>query len=154
MDTPLPPHALERSRLIDASYRHFTGHSLLRTMPQDTLDHALALYHAPFVLLSHNTADDPIFCYANLAAQALWEYDWEEFTRLPSRLSAEASVRAERSGLLAQALEGGIIRNYRGVRISRTGKRFELGDTSLWNVTDDAGKRIGQAASFSSWQFL
>lgn len=152
--TSLPPDAERVGLLIDANYRHFEGVSLLgENAPQDAAERAVALYHAPFVLLAHTAAADPMFCYANLQAQALWEYDWETFIRLPSRLSAEADVRTERNDLLEDALRGGIIRNYRGVRISRTGRRFELGDTSLWNLTD-ANVRIGQAACFSNWHYL
>ena len=40
-------------------------------------------------VLAHNTDPDPRFIYANKAAQAAFEYDWEEITELPSRLSAE-----------------------------------------------------------------
>ncbi|MEI9986339.1 MAG: MEKHLA domain-containing protein [Aliidongia sp.] len=43
---------------------------------------------APFALLAHDTAPDPHFIYANKTAQACFEYSWDEFTTLPSRLSA------------------------------------------------------------------
>jgi hypothetical protein len=35
-----------------------------------------------------------VFCYANRTAQRLWGLTWEEFIRLPSRLSAEPLVQA------------------------------------------------------------
>lgn len=112
---------------------------------------AKALYLAPFVLVSHGTQPDPIFCYANKTAQDLWEYSWDEFTSLPSRLSAEVQERGGRSELLKQALETGMIGNYAGIRISKSGKRFRIENTALWNVHDTQGARIGQAALFSRW---
>ena len=137
------------------SFRHCAGEPLLAQgdhLPPEEL--ARALYNAPFVLVSHNALPDPVFRYANRAAQALWEYDWDMFTRLPSRLSAEASARGERAGLLEQALKQGIIRNYSGIRVSRTGKRFEISNTLLWNVSDENGLRIGQAAMFGDWTMV
>ena len=55
---------------------------------------------APFVLLAHNTDQDPRFIYANKSAQECFEYSWDEFVALPSRLSAEQPNRAERQQLL------------------------------------------------------
>ena len=43
-----------------------------------------------------------MFCYANRNAQGLWGLTWDEFIRLPSRLSAEPLVQAERERLLAR----------------------------------------------------
>jgi len=48
-------------------------------------------------VLAHNTDPDPRFIYANKAAQACFEYDWDEITSLPCRLSAEPVDREERS---------------------------------------------------------
>ena len=48
---------------------------------------------SPAVVLAHNTEADPRFIYANRAAQACFEYSWDEFITLPSRLSAEAPDR-------------------------------------------------------------
>ena len=43
-------------------------------------------------LLMHGNEADPVFCYANRTAQRLWGLTWDEFIRLPSRLSAEPLV--------------------------------------------------------------
>lgn len=48
--------------------------------------------------------------------------DWNEFTRLPWRLSAEAVNQAERRQLLAQVSAQGYSDDYRGIRISKTGR--------------------------------
>ena len=95
------PQTIAYSRLLSDSYRRITGNHLVEAADDAAL--ARALYEAPFVLVSHDTQADPVFRYANLAAQELWGYDWDEFTCLPSRLSAEAPLREERERLLAEA---------------------------------------------------
>jgi hypothetical protein len=111
------------------------------------------LYHdAPFVVLAHGTEPDPKFIYANKAAQACFEYSWEEFMALPSRLSAETSDQAERQKLLEQVARHGFLSGYRGVRVAKSGRRFIIEDGVVWEMIDREGKRHGQAASFLSWR--
>ena len=132
------------------SYRHWTGRDLIAPG-----GHPLeALYHAPFVVVSHNTLADPVFCYANLTAQTLWNMDWNQFTQLPSRLSAEPDAREERERLLHTAASQGYVDDYQGIRVTSDGKRFRIIRCLLWNVVDDAGMKIGQAATFDNWQWL
>ncbi|MDE1895601.1 MAG: MEKHLA domain-containing protein [Rhodospirillales bacterium] len=115
----------------------------------DTAFQASWLYHkAPFCVLAHNTQPDPIFTYANRAAQTCFGYDWAEFTRLPSRLSAEALNRAERQCLLDEVARAGFIENYRGARIAKSGQRFWIENAIVWQLIDDAGRLHGQAAMF------
>ena len=99
-------------------------------------------------LVSHGTEPDPIFRYANPAALALWEMDWDSFTKLPSRHSAQddPAIQTDRSTYLAQAAAKGWVSDYQGIRISATGRRFAISQTILWNVTDRSGQRHGQAA--------
>lgn len=113
-----------------------------------------AAFHAPFVLLSHNTAEDPIFNYANLKGLELFEYSWEEMTRTPSRLSAEPMHRSERDKLLAEVSLKGYLENYQGIRIAKSGRRFLIKNAVVWNLIDDQQSYAGQAAKFSEWQFL
>jgi hypothetical protein len=47
---------------------------------------ATALFNAPRVVVSHDTADDPILNYGNLMALELWNMTLTEFTATPSRL--------------------------------------------------------------------
>jgi hypothetical protein len=89
-----------------------------------------------------------------LKAQELWEMHWEEFIKTPSRLSAEAIAQSERQRLLENAQQHGYISDYKGVRISKTGKRFMILNTILWNLTDQAGAYKGQAAMFAEWEYL
>ncbi|MGA9657492.1 MAG: MEKHLA domain-containing protein [Asticcacaulis sp.] len=147
------------NRLMADSFQGFTGMSVLgaldsRTMDDDAL--AQALFLAPQAIVSHGTQDDPIFRYANRRALQLWEMSWETFTRLPSRFSAEAAddIQSNREALLEAANEKGWVDTYSGVRISNTGKRFEISDTILWNVVDSNGQRHGQAAFIQDWRYL
>ncbi|MDD5322930.1 MAG: MEKHLA domain-containing protein [Methylococcales bacterium] len=82
------------------------------------------MFYAPFAIIAHDTASDPVFNYANLKALDLFELSWEDFVHLPSRLSAEPVNPAERDRLLAEVTEKGNIDHYEGFRISSTGKDF------------------------------
>ncbi|MFT4184815.1 MAG: MEKHLA domain-containing protein [Rhizobium sp.] len=111
------------------------------------------LYHdAPFVVVAHNTDVDPRFVYANRAGQACFEYPWDEFVTLPSRLSAELPNRAERQQLLDAVTRNGFISGYRGLRIAKSGRRFWIEDGVVWQLIDRDGNRHGQAATFSTWK--
>lgn len=144
---------LAHTTLLLDSYRRLTGRALVPPClsPEQA---ARALYLAPFVVLSHDTAADPRFTYANLTAQGLFEMPWAEIVGLPSRYSAEPLARAERQRLLERVAAHGYIDDYQGVRVSKTGKRFLVRDACVWNLLDAAGRRVGQAASFGSWQIL
>ncbi len=135
------------------SFRRLLGESLIDPTLSGLVV-AQALYDAPFVLVSHGTEADPIFNYANRTAQRLFELSWEEFTALPSRLSAELPNRAERARLLAAVTQQGFIRDYGGVRIAKSGRRFTIQNAIVWTVTDDGGTPYGQAAMFHQWQYL
>ena len=115
---------------------------------------ARALFAAPFVLVSHGTEEDPVLNYGNRMALELWEMTWEQLTRTPSRVTAESVNQAERERMLARVAARGFIDDYRGVRISNTGRRFLVEDAIVWNVVDAKNKKRGQAATFSRWSFL
>lgn len=135
------------------SFRHWLGRDLVpgATDPRTLAE---ALFHAPFVLVSHGTEADPVLNYGNRAALALWEMPWAELTRTPSRLTAEAVAREERSRLLAEVTAHGHIANYAGIRISKSGRRFRIQQAIVWNLLDEVGGRCGQAAMFDQWEFL
>jgi hypothetical protein len=129
-----------------ASHRTLLGSSLVPA----GVDAARWLYHdAPFAVLAHDQRDDPRFVYANLRAQHWFERPWSELVGMPSRLSAEAPDRAERAALLAQVALHGFTRDYRGVRVAASGKRFWIERAKLWNIHGLDGTRLGQAAAFS-----
>lgn len=140
----------DHAALLLDSHRRLTGRDLL---PPDAsaADAARALYHAPFVVLSHDAGADPRFTYANLTAQRLFAMPWPQIVGLPSRYSAEAPARDERQRLLEQVARHGYIDDYRGVRIADTGARFLIENATVWNLIDAAGGVVGQAAAFGKW---
>lgn len=141
------------TELLRRTFHAFTGRHLLDpALAPDAA--AEALFHAPFVVLSHDAAPDPLLTYGNRAALELFALSWEELIRMPSRLTAEAPDRAERARLLAAVAARGCIDDYSGVRISRTGRRFWIECATVWNLTDENGRRCGQAATFREWRFV
>jgi len=135
------------------SLKHWTGRDLLpgNFSPPEFSE---KLFHAPFVVVSHGTEADPILNYGNAAALALWEMTWEELTRTPSRLTAEAPNREERARLLDAVTKRGFIDDYSGVRISKSGRRFVVTRAKMWNLISEKGEPLGQAAAFGDWKFL
>ena len=113
-----------------------------------------AVWFAPYVIVAHDRSADPVFVYGNSTALGLFEMDWDGFTSLPSRLSAEPDEQHERERLLQGVAERGFISDYRGVRVSSTGRRFVIEDAVVWDVVDDQGVLRGQAAIFDRWTHL
>lgn len=144
---------IAQAQLITRSLKHWTGRELL---PGNflALEFSEKLFHAPFVVVSHGTEADPVLNYGNAAALTLWEMSWAEFTRTPSRLTAEAPSRDERARLLAAVAQRGFIDDYSGVRISKTGRRFNIANATVWNLISETGAPCGQAAMFAEWKFL
>jgi hypothetical protein len=136
-----------------ASWHHWLGSDLVDpSLPK--LEQAHRLFDAPFAVLSHNSATDPILNYSNRIGMEIFELNWEELVRTPSRLTAEPIHREARAELLAEVSRQGYIDNYRGVRISRTGRRFLIERATVWNLLDEHGAHYGQAATFSRWKYL
>ena len=140
------------SRLL-VSFAHWTGKTLVETGIEPS-EQMRRLFYAPFVVLSHNTAPDPILNYANRQALDLFELTWEELVALPSRKTAEPGEREERERLLVTVGKQGYIDDYRGIRISKNGRRFSIERATVWNLLDDRGTFYGQAATFRHWKFL
>jgi MEKHLA domain-containing protein len=134
--------------LLTGSYARIVGERLV----PDRQGPVWLYNNAPFVVVAHNTEPDPRFIYANKSAQVCFEYSWDEFTRLPSRLSAEAPDRAERQQLLDAVTRNGFMAGYRGLRIAKSGRRFWIEDGLVWQLIDEDGISHGQAAVFSSWR--
>jgi hypothetical protein len=112
------------------------------------------LFTAPFVVLSHGIEPDPILNYGNALALQLWEMTATQFCATPSRVTAELMLRERPPVHLDTVARQGYITGYSGVRISSSGRRFLIENVVLWNVADDDGNYIGQAASFDRWSFL
>jgi hypothetical protein len=109
------------------------------------------LFDAPFVVVSAGADDDQVLNYGNATALQLWEMDWDTFVTTPSRQTAEPVHRDERAEFLRQVREKGFIDDYSGIRISSSGNRFLIARATVWNVTDNLGRHLGQAATFFSW---
>lgn len=139
--------------LLIASYKNWTGSELVN-ISDDPVKDAEQIFNAPFAVMSHDTSDDPLFNYANKTTLDLFEMGWSEFIGLPSRKSAEPVSQHDRTKLLEKVITQGFVDNYTGIRISASGKRFRIKNAVIWNVMDDTGRLLGQAAAFSEWEYL
>lgn len=147
------PWVIEWTQYLLDSYARLVKLELI-TREGTLQEQAARLFKSTIVVASHGLQDDPILSYGNQAALDLWEMDWEQFTQTPSRLTAEPVNREERARMLAQAKTHGYISDYRGIRISHSGKRFLVERATVWNVQKPDGTTLGQAATFSDWTFL
>ncbi|QQC66444.1 MEKHLA domain-containing protein [Paraburkholderia ginsengisoli] len=133
-------------KLLSTSYSRLLGKPLVPEHVRNE-DAPRWLYEqAPFGLLAHDTNAEPVFVYGNLTAPKLFEYDWDELTALPSRLSAEAPDRDERQAFLDRVERDGFVAAYRGMRVTKSGKRFWIDNVVVWQLHDEAGAYHGQAA--------
>jgi len=136
--------------ILRNSYRRWTGKALL---PSVLADEAAVewLKNAPFAVVSHDTCVDPIFNYANSTALQLFGMTWDEFTVLPSRLSAGPVDQDSRERILQQVSRDGYIDDYSGIRIGSGGRRFMIRNTTVWNLVDEHNCYYGQAAMIPNW---
>lgn len=144
---------IDHTQVLLDSFRHWVGRDLI-SRNGTAEEQARALFEAPFVVVSHGTQADPILNYGNNVALALWEMDIDQLMQTPSRETAEPMHRDERARLLAQTTRDGFVEDYRGIRISRTGRRFQIDQAIVWNLRDAAGRPVGQAATFAEWKML
>ena len=136
--------------ILAGSYATVVGEPLV---PEGMSDSEAAdwLYEAPFALLAHDTSPDPVFVYANLTAQERFEYSWDEFVGLPSRLSAAGQEREDRRVFLDAVRLRGYAGDYSGLRIAKSGRRFWIEDAIVWNLVDPESTLVGQAALIRRW---
>jgi hypothetical protein len=144
------PFPVDHVQLLLDSFARLLGRELIER-DGSAAEQAERLFQAPFVVVSHGTEADPVLNYGNAAALARWEMSWDELTRTPSRLTAEPVHRDERARLLARTREHGFVDDYSGIRIAKTGRRFRIEQAIVWNLTDEAGRHRGQAATFDRW---
>jgi PAS domain-containing protein len=150
----LPDNIEAPTRLILANYRRLLERDLAGIAGGS--EAAMQLFNAPCAVLSAlgPPGSDHAFNYANRAALELFEYSWDELMGKPSSASAEPVHRDERRKLLDEVGRRGFIEDYSGVRISKNGRRFRIEQATVFNLTDDAGHYLGQAATFENWQLL
>lgn len=144
------PWLVTHANALIASFRALLGRDLVEA-GSHPLENAHRLYDAPFAALSHGTEQDPVLNFGNAVALSLWERDFDAFTRIPSRLTAEPMLREERERALRLVSSQGYVEDYSGVRISATGRRFRIARAIVWNVVDAQGRPLGQAAAFDQW---
>tara|TARA_R110000850_G_scaffold62777_10_gene142508 strand:- start:1201 stop:1683 length:483 start_codon:yes stop_codon:yes gene_type:complete len=139
--------------LILASYFALTGRYLIDS-DDSKVEYARRLFEAPFFVASHDGGDDPVLTYGNRTALELFEMGWGDFTKTPSRYTAESPERSERERLLEAVSRQGYIDDYSGIRISKSGRRFLIRNATVWNLIGAGGREVGQAAMFLKWEYL
>lgn len=142
---------IAHGEILANSYKNLTGNNIIKERVEGVSTIA-QIWNAPYAILSHGTEDDPIFNFGNRIALKLFEFEFCEFIKLPSRKSAEEVNQEKRAEILAQVSKNGLIKNYSGTRISATGKRFRILDSLIWNLSDREGNYYGQAALFEKWK--
>lgn len=142
------------TRLILSNYARLFGRDLVPA--GDSTNEVRSLFEAPFVVLSAlgPFGTDHVFNYANRKALQLFEYEWSEIIGKPSSASAEPVHRDERRRLLDEVGKHGFIENYSGIRVSKNGRRFRIERAVVFNLLDDGGSYVGQAATFADWEPL
>ena len=143
---------IEHSILLISSYAHWFDSPLVE--PSSDGDMARALFEAPMAVVSHAVQEDPVFNYGNQCALSLFEMKWTEFIQLPSRLSAESIEQKDRSHVMSTVTAKGFVKDYRGIRKSSSGRRFQISNASIWNVIDSNNSYLGQAAIIRRWVYL
>jgi len=144
----------DSAHLILANYRRLFGRDLAGVAEGPQADEQL--FDAPCAVLSAlgPLGSDHNFNYANRTALELFEYSWNELMGKPSSASAEPVHRDERRKLLDEVGRRGFIEDYSGIRISKNGRRFRIKKATVFNLRDDEGHYVGQAATFSHFEFL
>lgn len=148
----LTPAKQHLARRILTSYERAFGKALLST--SDASNPCQALFASGTVVLAHDGSSDPCLIYANAAALQLWERRWSEMIGMPSRLTAEPSERSDRARMLSEALQQHASEGYTGVRISSSGRRFQIHNARLWTLWGPGDQACGQAAAFNAWWWL
>lgn len=142
----------QSARLILGNYRRLFGRDLV--VIDEPSRAAELLFEAPRAVLSAlgSFGSDHVFNYANRTALGLFEYSWDELIGRPSSVSAEPVHRDERRRLLDEVGRHGFIEDYSGIRISKTGRRFRIEKATVFNLLDEEGRYLGQAATFAGWK--
>ena len=148
----LTPAKQHLAQCILQSFERAFGRPLLAGLSAG--HQAQELFAGNTVVLAHDGSADPCLIYANAAALQLWERPWADMIGMPSRLTAEPQERSDRAQMLAKALQQHASEGYSGVRISSSGRRFQIHNARLWTLWGPGDQPCGQAAAFSSWWWL
>lgn len=144
---------IRQTKIILRSYQRCTGKELWPESA-DAEKTAREIFAAPFILLSSDASEDPLLNYGNQKGLELWEMTWDEMSKTRGRETAEAMEREERERFLEKVRKKGYVDDYRGIRISSKGQRFQISRATVWNLLDEQGQFRGQAAMFKEWRYL
>lgn len=151
LPSSIPPHYYERqAQLILKNFERCFQRTWNDVCSNDPNIVEKVFFNAA-ILLSSDVQEDPLLNFANEAALKLWEIDWQTLCKTPGRKTAEPMEREARQAFLDAVRSQGYVENYSGIRISSTGKRFRIEKALVWNLLDENGAYLGQAATFSAW---
>jgi hypothetical protein len=136
------------------SFAYVTGRDLFAEAGLDPAAPGEAAWAGNFALLTHRGDADAMLNYGNRFALDLWECDWEQFIRTPSRATAPADDVEERSAMMAKVARTGFVSGYEGRRISRSGRLFLIRNVTVWQLREPSGDSFGVAAFFRDFRFL
>jgi hypothetical protein len=145
LDCPAQANAWQDAYIqrVAASFLRVTGAPLLETGLSGQ-----GAWQGDFALLTHRGDPQATLNYGNAFALGLWECGWEEFTGLPSAVTAPPEDRASRAAAMAKVAQDNFVRGYRGRRISRKGRLFFIEDGIIWRLLDETGESFGVGAWF------
>ena len=141
------------AEIVMESHEHLLGSPIL-VDDNKFSSRSEALFNLRYAVLVHDTQPDPIFCYGNLAALKIFEYEWEGLLRVPSRKSAEQTEQSNRAKTMQKVQKTGYAESYSGVRVSSSGRRLLIQNTTIWNLIDTTQKPLGQAALIKEYRYL
>jgi len=128
---------------VAASFLRVTGAPLMETGLSGQ-----GAWQGDFALLTHRGDPDATLNYGNAFALRLWECDWQDFTGLPSAVTAPPEDRASRAAAMEKVAQDNFVRGYSGRRISRKGRLFFIEDGIIWRLLDETGEAFGVGAWF------
>jgi len=149
--------------ILDSSLRKLTGQGVIERMNltsdslsiNDIMESKDLIYdricsNKRYVLISHDTNDDPIYNFGNKAALKAFVREWDDLLIFPSRESVVLQSKDEqlRIELMKKVTNDGYAENASGIRVRGDGKFIKLQNAVVWNCYDKDDIYIGQAALF------
>ena len=135
---------------VARSFAHVTGRDLFAEAGIDPMSPGESAWSGDFALLTHRGDADAMLNYGNRFALDLWECDWDQFIRTPSRATAPSDDVEERTVMMDQVARDGFVSGYEGRRVSRTGRLFVIRDVTVWRLAEPLSESFGVAAFFRS----
>jgi hypothetical protein len=139
---------------VARSFAHVTRRDLFAEAGIDPAAPGISAWSGTFALLTHRGDADAMLNYGNPVALDLWECDWDQFIRPPSRATAPDDDVEERTAMMNKVARTGFVSGYQGRRISRSGKLFLIRDVTVWQLREPSGDSFGVAAFFRDYRCL